>query len=118
MTSSQQLYIKKQIGKTTRYLPYQPDTTSEPEKMLTFTDAECLTAAGSLGVVLLTVFERNLPPMKNGSPTIIARKIKAVESAILDLFKGTGAEIDDDIAELMMVTWDRTMKAVSQGVSV
>ena len=83
---------------------------SNNTSVLEFTEAQCLTAAGALGAVLLAVFERNIPPHKK-----VARKIKAVEAAILDLFQGTGAEIDDEVAELMIETWDRVMKEVANG---
>ncbi len=87
---------------------YQPIVDDEPVTVVTFTDGQCLTAAGTLGVILLMLFERSIPPHKR-----VARKIKAVETAMLDLFKGTGEEIHDDIAELITTTWDRTMKAVA-----
>ena len=81
-----------------------------------FTDEQCLTLAGSLGVVLLHTFERNMKPMKNGSPSLTARKIKAVEEAIKDLYKGTGKPIDDKFANLTFRVWDETMIKLSKGV--
>lgn len=80
-----------------------------------FTDGQCLTMAGSLGVILLTTFERNFKPMKNGTPHIVARKIKAVQEAILDLYKSTGQPIDDRYAELVCKVWDETMIRMSRG---
>jgi hypothetical protein len=108
-----QLYEKVMIGKRTTYREYTP--VEEPETLtdINFTEAECLTAAGALGMMLLMVFERNVPAHK-----VVARKIKALEASILDLYKGTGAPIDDNIAELMAITWDRTMKSISAGVEI
>jgi len=80
-----------------------------------FTDGQCVTLAGSLGVVLLMTFERNFKPMKNGSPHLIARKIKAVKEAVLDLYKSTGEPIDDKYAELTCKVWDETMIKLSKG---
>ena len=103
--SSPQLYekITTKKGRTT-YRPYV-----EPEgKVLEFTDAQCVTLAGALGVTLLSTSERNMPPHKK-----VARKGKALEHAVLDLFQGTGAELDIDMADLVCRTWDKTMKELS-----
>lgn len=102
---SEQLYRKVE-GKRVRYVPVVPEP--ELQTVLQFSDAQCITAAGALGMTLLMVFERNLPPHKK-----VARKIKAVESAILDLFHGTGESIDPEIADLFCKTWDRTMLALN-----
>lgn len=100
------LYRRVQKGKTCRYelVTEQP----EPVTTVTFTDEQCITAAGALGVVLMMVFERIIPPHK-----LVARKIKAVEAAILDLYRGTGQALDEDVAEQMCRTWDQTMKIMS-----
>jgi len=102
---SEQLYRKVMHGKRTAY---EPVGDAEPVTTITFTESEALTAAGALGTMLLMVFERNIPPHKR-----IARKIKAVEEAVLDLYNRTGAVIHEDIAELMARTWDRVMKEIS-----
>ena len=101
--------MKKCNGKRVSYLPYQPDTT--PDIELEFTDEQCLTLAGSLGAVLLMTFERNIKPHK-----LVARKIKALENAVLDVFKGTGGKVDPEIMELAFRVWDKTMKQMSAGV--
>lgn len=105
------LYTKTTTpGGKVKYEPYQPPCDNEPMTTITFNDAECLTAAGTLGCVLLGLFERHIPPHK-----LVARKIKAVETAILDLHRNTGHRIDPEINQLILKTWDRTMLAVSQG---
>ena len=114
--SNETLYRKVMKGKRTTYVPVAPEP--EPETVLEFTEGQCLTAAGALGTMLLMVFEKNLPKMKNGSPSIVARKIKAVEAAILDLYRGTGKKIDDNIADVMARAWDTAMRLVqNEGVS-
>lgn len=105
----EQLYVKRLHGKRTSYLPYQPATT--PDIELEFTDAQCLTLAGSLGAVLLMTFERNIPPHK-----LVARKVKKLEEAILDVFNNTGDKVDPKIMELAFRVWDKTMKQMAAGV--
>lgn len=107
---SEVIYRKVMKGKKTTYeiVPVIEGAT------LNLTEPECLTAAGALGVTLLMIFERNLPKMKNGTPKLAERKIAAVTAAILDLYKGTGEAINDDIALLIFEAWDKTMKSLSQ----
>jgi hypothetical protein len=100
------IYRKVMKGKRTIYEPVVEE--SEPETVVTFTDAQCLTAAGTLGTVLLMLFERHIPPHK-----VVARKINAVQQAVMDLYKGTGEPIHDDIADLITTTWDKTMKQMA-----
>lgn len=100
------LYERVEKGKQVRYVPYEPP---EPEEMTTnLTGKQAITAAGTLGVILLTIFERNTPPHK-----VIARKIKAVEQAILNLYHDTGEPVDMEILDWIVKTWDRTMKEMS-----
>lgn len=102
---SDQLYRRIQTGNRTRYEPVaEPD----PVTVVELTDSQCITAAGALGVTLLILFERHFPPHKR-----VARKIKAVEAAVLDLFAGTGEAIDEEISTLFCATWDRVMREIS-----
>lgn len=106
------LYIKTTTpGGKVKYVPYHPPCNDEPMTTITFNDAECLTAAGTLGCVLLGLFDRHIPPHK-----LVARKIKAVETALLNLYSGTGQRVDPKITELILKTWDRTMIEMSKGV--
>jgi len=104
--STEILYRRIQQGNRIRYEPVASE--AETATAVTFTDAQCLSAAGALGVMLLIVFERMIPPHKR-----VARKIKAVQEAVLALYAGTGEPIDDEIATLMCATWDRVMKEIS-----
>lgn len=92
-------------GKVT-YKEYLPDN----EAVIELTDAQCLTAAGSLGITLLTIFERNFPEHKR-----VAKKIKAVEQSVLDLYSGTGQPIDPELADYFCKAWDRTIREISIG---
>ena len=105
---SEILYRRVMKGKKTTYEPVEP----QQGAVLNLTEGECLTAAGALGVTLLMIFERNIPAHK-----LVARKITALKAAVLDLYKGTGEPIKDDIAELIFTAWDKTMKSLSQGES-
>ena len=49
------------------------------------TDKQAITIAGTLGISLLMNYQRLMPPHK-----LVARKVKAVENAVTDLFRSTG----------------------------
>lgn len=119
---STDLYRKVIKGKATRYeavptsdvmsllgLPADDGIVTSVE----FNDEECITVAGSLGIVLLMLLERTRPKMKNGSPGLYERKIKDVRTAVSELYKGTGCKLRIDIAEGVMRTWDTTMLRIS-----
>ena len=104
-----QLYQKVIKGKAIRYEPVDvvaPGT--GPTIHYNLNEAQALTAAGALGVVLLSLFERNIDPKK-----LVFRKIRMVEKAILDLYKSTGQEIDDEVANAICRAWDKAMHLIS-----
>lgn len=100
-----QLYKKVMVGKRTTY---QPVVADEPT-IVALTDKQCISAAGALGVTLLALFERHFPPHKR-----VARKIKAVEEAIIDLYTGNGEALDDEIATHFCIAWDETMRRMAE----
>lgn len=102
---TEQHYIKKvsPAGKVS----YQPVVEDTPT-VVALSDAQCLTAAGALGLTLLCLFERHFPAHKR-----VARKIKAVETAITDLYAGNGEAIDTEIADHFCKAWDKTMLEMS-----
>lgn len=107
-----QLYIKETTpGGRVCYVPVEQPQDDDTMTTITFNEAECLTAAGTLGCVLLGLFEKHFPAHKT-----VARKIKAVEMALLELHRGTGQRIDPKITTLILKTWDRTMIEMSKGV--
>lgn len=105
---SEPLYRKVMKGKTVRYEPVQPEPADDTVTTITFSDRECLTVAASLGIVLLCLAQRNMQPHQ-----LVARKIKAVEEAIKNLYAGTGETLSVDISEGVMRCWDETMKRIS-----
>ncbi len=107
-----QLFIKETTpGGKVRYVPVEQPQDDDLTTTITFNEAECLTAAGTLGCVLLGLFEKHFSSHK-----LVARKIAAVELAMLNLYKGTGKKIDPKITTLILKTWDRTMVELSKGV--
>lgn len=106
------LYEKKQVGKSVRYVEYVPEPAME--KTYNLNDAECLTVAASLGVTLLTIFTDTMPAHK-----LCARKIQAVQDSLLELYRGTGQKIDENIAVGIFKAWDKAMLIIStEGVEV
>lgn len=104
----EQLYRKVIKGKRVTYEPVAPD--QEEPTVYDLTDGQALTAAGALGVTLLCLFERFIPPHKR-----IARKIRAVTNAILDLYSGNGHPIDQDVQEWVCKSWELAMKIAEFG---
>lgn len=102
-------YRKVMKGKRTTYELIPPEPTQEPE-IRNLTDKQLITAAGALGVTLLCLYERTFPPHKR-----IAKKVKALEGAVLDLFHGTGEPVDVEVVNWLCQCWDGTMKAAEKG---
>lgn len=73
-------------------------------KIVHLNEIQCLTAAASLGITLLMLFQKHMPEHKK-----VAKKIKVVEEAITDLYCGTGQNIDMEVAEHFLNAWDLTM---------
>lgn len=107
---SEMLYRKKANGRYEPAFNLEPagDIVPEPVLYYNLTNEQALTAAGALGVTLMALIEKHVPPHK-----LVARKIKAVEDAILNLYKGTGQEIDDEVADAMCRAWDKAMQLIS-----
>jgi len=95
-------------GGKVSYRPYAPPV--EEPTVYDLTDDQMLTVAGSLGVTLLILFERHIPPHKRN-----ARKIKAVQDAVLSLYQDSGAALDPEIADWVCKCWDKTMHLVEFG---
>ena len=107
---SDQLYIKVTQGNRVRYVPYTAPEV--PSAIHNITDRQALTIAASLGGMLLMLFERHFPPHQRN-----ARKIKAVEDAIFNLYAGSGEKLDPEISDWVCRAWDETMMK-AQGLPV
>lgn len=55
-------------------------------------------------LTLLCLYERHFPPHKR-----IARKVEAVKESVLQLYQGTGAQVDEDMADWVCRNWDLAM---------
>lgn len=101
----QQLYIKQLHGKRVSYSPYQPELTDRD-----LTDQQLLTMVGSLGVVIMHNYQRLIPEHKRNH-----RAVAKVESAILEMLKGTGKAIDDDMAQYTFDCWNLAVAIMARG---
>lgn len=95
-------------GGKVSYRPFTP--VKEEPTVIEMTDTQMLTCAAALGVTLLTLYERCLPPHKR-----IARKVKAVEDAVISLYAGVGEKVDHETLEWFAKMWDSTMRNAEHG---
>ena len=68
------------------------------------TDKQAITIAGTLGITLLMNYQRLMPPHK-----LVARKVKAVEDAVVDLFRSTGSPVDTETLKWVLDCWDKAV---------
>ncbi len=99
------LYERIETGQRVSYKPYQPEIDDRE-----LTDGQVATLVSALGVTMIENYLRNVPEHKR-----LARKVKAVEAAIIDLFQGTGQQIDDEICTYVMDCWNLAMVNMSKG---
>ena len=76
-----------------------------------FDTAECITWAVSIGITQLMILERQLPSHARN-----ARKIKALTEAILDLAKGHGKPLPDEMVDYVIGCWNRCMVEIQRGL--
>lgn len=96
-------------GKVT-YKPYVPTIAEEPSCKLSdsMTEGEIVTAVGGLAVMAIHGYKVLMPEHK-----MVARKVSAVEAAVLSMFKDTGSYIDTDVIDHIISAWDQTMQRLS-----
>ena len=68
------------------------------------TNEQDVTIAGVLGISLLMNYRRLMPPHK-----LIARKVKAVEDAVVDLFRSSGHPVNEATLTWVMECWDKAV---------
>lgn len=92
-----QLYVKNvsEKGKVT-YIPYVPDLKAEIE----IDNGQLATIAGTIGLCTLIGLERHLPPH-----ALLSRRIKAVETAIVDLAQLGGKSLDQRMTDAGTEAW-------------
>ena len=73
------------------------------------TDKQAITIAGTLGITLLMNYQRLMPPHK-----LVARKVKAVENAVTDLFRSTGHPVNVETMKYILGCWDKAVLAAGE----
>lgn len=97
-----QLYEKHTSpnGKVT-YREYQPPPTRLSDNM---TEGEIISAVAGLAVCAMQGYQVMIPSHK-----FVGRKVDKVCEAVLEMFKGTGAKLDDGVIEHVCNVWDSVM---------
>ena len=99
---SDTLYVKltSPAGKVS-YKPYVAPPTRLSDGM---TEGEIISAVGGLAVCAMHGYHAMLPPHK-----FVAKRVEKVKAAVLEMFKGTGAQIDDAVITHVCNVWDSVM---------
>ena len=107
---NEQLYRRIEKGKRVSYEPvnyYEPlvEEDNGPDKDYKVSDRQILTLSGGLACMVLMVFQRNYPYHSR-----MHREIKALEEAIMAIYKSTGEKVDGRLTEWLRKCWDDTMR--------
>lgn len=105
------LYERVQVGKSVRYVEHVP-VTKEVPVVDEFDSGELITLGVSLGMMMLMILEKQLPSHARN-----ARKLQALQAAILDLAKGHGKPIDPAMADYWVDVWNRVMSEIQAGLA-
>jgi len=98
-------YEKVMVGKKTTYREVQAKVFREPPKQEEFDNAQLVTLGASLGMMVLMQMEKQLPEKSRN-----ARKLAAVSAAILDLVRGSGQKVSEEMCNYWADSWNRTMR--------
>lgn len=105
-----QLYEKVTTpGGKVKYLPHTSGIT-DADRIDNMTEGQLVTLGVSAGVTCLLIMEKYIPEHKRN-----ARQIKKLEEAILELAKGKGEELDNDIMEYWAESWNQSMRIMQAG---
>jgi len=74
---------------------------------LTMTEGQIVSAVGGLAVMAIHGYQTMLPKHK-----LISRKVQAVNDSVLEMFRGTGQPIDEDMVDFISGVWNATMEQV------
>jgi len=104
-----QLYEKVITGKRTTYRPYvQPAARAEME----LDNGQVATLAGTIGMCTLISLERHLP-----EHAMLSRRIKAIETAIVECAKLGGKTIDRRMTDAGVVAWGAAVQKLAEVLS-
>ena len=103
----EQLYRKVMKGKRTTYEPYTPPVLSAALND-DMSAREIISAVANLAVLAINGYYEMLP-----EKSYVSNRVRSVREAVLKMFVGTGAKIDDDTINHVTNTWNQTMWALS-----
>lgn len=72
------------------------------------TGGQLVTAVGTLAVKAIHGYHVLLPEHKR-----VAKKVEKVKAAVLEMYKETGAHIEDEIIDFVSAAWDGTMRKLA-----
>jgi len=105
-------YERVMVGKRVTYREVQVKIFNELPKQEEFDNAELVTLGASLGMMVLMQMEKQLPEKSRN-----ARKLAAVSAAILDLVKGSGQKVSDEMCNYWADAWNLTMRTIQAGMT-
>lgn len=103
-----QLYEKIMQGKKTTYREYTP----KPIKMPEIEQSQVVTLLYTLSISMLMSVREQLPPH-----AAMARKVKAVEEAIVSLSKLNAEPMDEDLVTVGVEAWNAAIYSMQVGLS-
>ena len=101
----EQLYVKRLHGKRTSYLPYQPEIYDRE-----LTNEQCMTMVGALAVTVINLHQQLIPSHK-----VDHRKIEKVKQSVLEMLKGTGKAVDEEMAQYTFDCWNLAASIMGMG---
>jgi hypothetical protein len=87
---------------------YQPYTQPPIQLSDDMTEEQLISAVGSLAVMAIHGYQALLPEHKR-----VAKKAQKVRDAVLDMYAGCGAAIDDEILDFVGAAWGGTMRKLA-----
>lgn len=69
------------------------------------TEGQIISAIGFLAVAAISGYQNLVPAHK-----LVFRKIQPVKDAVLEMYRGTGQHIDEEMIAFVAAAWDGTMR--------
>lgn len=102
---NEQLFKRIMVGKKVTYQPYTPPPLQLSDDM---TEAQLVSCVGGLAVLAINGYQCLVPKHKR-----VATKIQVVKDKVLEMYKGTGAEISHEHIDFVCQAWDGTMRKLA-----
>ena len=87
------------------YVKYEPQISDRD-----ISEREALTLCGALGITILNNYMRLIPRSKQN-----LTNIKTVEKSLINLLKGMGKPVSDEMSNYAMDCWNLAMMIMSKG---